>query len=205
MKKLTLLIAIMVSLSFVARAQMNFGVKAGLNMATLSGDDVENASMKPNYQVGGVLNFNVTDAISLQPGLILAGKGSNNSENSDFTLSMNYLEIPVNAVYNISGFQVFAGPYLGLGLFGKEKYADDDYDIEFTSDVDPTNTSQDKSYYNSFDYGINAGLGYKLNDAIQIQANYGLGLANVFPKVDGQDPSIEANNSVIQLTVSYFL
>jgi hypothetical protein len=204
MKKLTLLIAILVSLSFVASAQLNFGVKAGLNMATYSGD-ADNVQMKPSYQIGGVVNFDVGSGLTVQPGLILSGKGAKSSENSDVSVNTNYLEVPVNIVYNISGFQVLAGPYLGYGLFGKMKGPDSDVDIKFKSDVSAEDYMQNEIYYNSIDYGVNVGAGYVINESIQVQAMYSLGLANINPKVDGEDPTSDTQNSVIQLTVAYFL
>jgi len=210
MKKLTILIVLLVSFSFVSEAQMNFGVKAGLNMATLSGDNTDDAELMPGYQVGLVTNFNMGDAFTIQPGLILAGKGSNFStemmgETFDQSISLNYLEIPINAVYNVSDFQIFAGPYLGFGLFGKVKFdADelDDSDIEFTSDVDE---ETEDVPVNSLDYGLNIGAGYMINESIQIQAGYGLGLGNINPKYNGEDPEDNTTNSVIQLSVAYFL
>ncbi len=189
---------------------MNFGVKAGFNMATLSGDNTDDAELMPGYQVGLVTNFNMGDAFTIQPGLILAGKGSNFStemmgETFDQSISLNYLEIPINAVYNVSDFQIFAGPYLGFGLFGKVKFdADelDDSDIEFTSDVDE---ETEDVPVNSLDYGLNIGAGYMINESIQIQAGYGLGLGNINPKYNGEDPEDNTTNSVIQLSVAYFL
>lgn len=207
MKKITILILLLVSFSFVSEAQMNFGVKAGLNLATVSGDDVVNAEIKPGYQVGLATNFSMGEAFSIQPGLILSGKGTGNSEIDDYSLNTNYLEIPINAVYNVSGFQIFAGPYLGFGLFGKLKGLENDVDIEFTNDVDSEEfniENMEKVYQNSLDYGLNFGAGYMITETIQVQAAYGLGLGNNHPKVDGEEPNDKISNSVIQLNVSYF-
>jgi len=204
MKKLSLLVVLIVSLSFVTKAQMNFGIKAGLNMATITGDDVTDTKLKPSYQVGAVAQFQMSDAFSIQPSLILSGKGTKDSEVDDYSMNLNYLEVPINAVYNISGFQIFAGPYLGVGLFGNINFAEEEVDVEFTGDV-TEDSSMDKVQVNGFDYGFNVGAGYMLNESFQIQANYGLGLGNLNPKVNGEEPNNTVNNSVIQLSVSYFL
>ncbi|MFW6145469.1 MAG: porin family protein [bacterium] len=210
MKKLIILTALLTGLSFVGHAQMNIGFKAGLNMATISGDNTDNAEIIPSYQVGVTTNFSMGETFSLQPGLILSGKGSKYSEEFfgetlDYNMNLSYLEIPINAVYNIGGFQVYAGPYLGFGLFGKAKFDNDeidDEDIEFTGDVtEETNGIP----LNGFDYGLNFGVGYMLNESLQVQLGYGLGLGNLNPKFDGEDPEDSNANSVIQLSLSYFL
>ena len=209
MKKLTILMVLLVSFSFVSKAQMNIGVKASLNMATISGDNTDETEMMPSYQVGLVTNFNISEAFSIQPGLMLSGKGSKKSLNDvDTRLTLNYLEVPINVIYNISDFQVFAGPYLGFGLFADVKSDNDladEIDAEFKNDISLVEASTlETLYYNSFDYGLNVGAGYMVNESIQIQAGYGLGLGNIHPKVDGEDPNSDTNNSVIQLNVSYF-
>jgi hypothetical protein len=94
---------------------------------------------------------------------------------------------------------------LGYGLFGKMKGPDSDVDIKFKSDVSAEDYMQNEIYYNSIDYGVNVGAGYVINESIQVQAMYSLGLANINPKVDGEDPTSDTQNSVIQLTVAYFL
>jgi len=200
---------LLVSFSFVSKAQMNIGVKASLNMATISGDNTDETEMMPSYQVGLVTNFNISEAFSIQPGLMLSGKGSKKSLNDvDTRLTLNYLEVPINVIYNISDFQVFAGPYLGFGLFADVKSDNDladEIDAEFKNDISLVEASTlETLYYNSFDYGLNVGAGYMVNESIQIQAGYGLGLGNIHPKVDGEDPNSDTNNSVIQLNVSYF-
>jgi len=200
---------LLVSFSFVSKAQMNIGVKASLNMATISGDNTDETEMMPSYQVGLVTNFNISEAFSIQPGLMLSGKGAKNFWNDvDTRLTLNYLEVPINVIHNISDFQIFAGPYLGFGLFADVKSDNDladEIDAEFKNDISLEEASAlETLYYNSFDYGLNVGAGYMVNESIQIQAGYGLGLGNIHPKVDGEDPNSDTNNSVIQLNVSYF-
>lgn len=174
MKKLVILTVLLTAFTFAGNAQMNFGFKAGLNMANISGDNTDNAEMVPNYQVGVTTNFSMGETFAIQPGLILTGKGSKYSEEFmgetlDYNLNLNYLEIPINAVYNVGNFQIFAGPYLGFGLFGKAKFENDqidDEDIEFTGDV---TEETDGIPINGFDYGLNFGAGYMLNESLQVQ------------------------------------
>jgi hypothetical protein len=220
MKKKILSLGIALCLAGMSlNAQVSFGPKVGLNLANLSGDAEEllgeSPSMKIGAQIGGVVNMNFTDALALQPGLILSMKGASVSMemmgiSMDMTYSANYLEVPINMVYGIDmgagQLQVFAGPYLSYGLFGKVSTSaagvSDDTDIQFVSDA--VDADDDKAAINALDYGINAGLGFKTG-AIQIQAGYGLGLGNIEPKYDGEDPEYTTTNSVIQLNVAYLL
>lgn len=207
MKKLVI-IFLGVVFGLQVNAQLTFGPRAGLNLASIVGDN-EDAKMKIGFQVGGAANYEISDMFSLQPGLLLSMKGVTDDLDEDegkSSMSLGYLEIPVNAVANFSGFQVFAGPYVGLGLFGKSKWEYDgesnDTDIQFVSDY--KDVDDDKFGLKRLDFGINAGLGYKM-DALQIQAGYGLGLANMNPPYDGEDPEHTYTNSVIQFTVTFFL
>lgn len=208
MKKLVLLFAMVMAFAVASQAQMSFGAKAGFNMATISGD-MEDTKMKPGFQIGGVANFGLSDAFAVQPSLILSNKGVKiEGEGFTATAGLNYLEVPVNAVYNVGGFQIYAGPYLGVGLFGKVKFDEDEVDditVKFKNDVAPDDVAEDETYFSMLDFGLNFGIGYKVMDNIQVQAGYGLGLANINPKFDGEDPEDTDTNSVIQLTVSYFL
>ncbi|ALO16413.1 hypothetical protein L21SP5_02790 [Salinivirga cyanobacteriivorans] len=202
MKKLSVLFAIVLAFTMASQAQVSFGVKGGLNLANIYGSDAEDNGMKIGYQIGGVANLELTDAFSVQPSLLLSNKGATDTE-TDMVMSLNYLEIPINAVYSFGEIQVFAGPYVGVGLFGKVKPDEgDDIDIEFTQDV--TEATEDYPV-TMLDIGLNFGAGYKVMDNLQVQAGYGLGFTNLVPKFDGEDPEVEIKNSVIQVTVSYFL
>lgn len=205
MKKLSLFLAIVLAFTMASQAQVSFGVKGGLNLANLSGD-VEDNNMKVGFQIGGVMDYALSDAFSIQPSLLLSNKGAAfEGDGWDATLSLNYLEVPIHATYKISGLQIFAGPYVGVGLFGKVKPSEgDDMDVEFTSDVDE-DFEFDKFPVRPLDIGLNFGVGYTVMENIQVQALYGLGLTNLEPTYAGEDPEDETKNSVIQLTVSYFL
>ena len=211
MKKL-LLVVLALALFVGANAQVKLGAKAGLNLANFSGD-IEDNSMKIGVQVGAIADFAFGDAISLQTGLMFTQKGYKEDfeilgETFTSKVNLNYLEIPINAVYGLgignNTLQFFAGPYVGIGLTGKMKSdidGADDMDIQFVSDY--TDVDEDKSGLKRLDIGFNFGAGYKINN-IQIQANYGLGLSNLIPDYDGETPDDKITNGVIQFSVAYF-
>ncbi|MGC9373524.1 MAG: hypothetical protein ACP5DQ_00600 [Bacteroidales bacterium] len=80
MKNLTkvFLIAILVAFATESFAQVNFGVKAGLNLANVYGDDVDDSEIKIGAQVGLAVDFAFSDAMSLQTGLLFFKKDLKN-------------------------------------------------------------------------------------------------------------------------------
>ena len=204
MKKLLLSIIAVAALFISAQAQITFGPKVGLNLANVAGDNTEDAEMKMGLQIGVVTDIAFSDALSLQTGVMFSQKGSKDEFDR---VNLNYLEIPINAVFGIdvgsNKLQFFAGPYLGIGLNGKisRDLFDEDTDIQFGNDI--MDVDDGKTPFNRFDIGLNAGVGYKINN-IQIQANYGLGLSNLIPKFDSEASEDKISNGVMQLSVAYF-
>jgi hypothetical protein len=213
-KLFSLSIAVCLTAVMSLNAQVSFGPKAGLNLATLSGD-AGDVDMKIGLQIGGMVDMKFSDALSLQPGLILSMKGAQQSAsamgiNMKSTYSYNYLEVPINLVFGLdmgdNQFQIFAGPYIAYGLFGKTSFSvgdeKDETDVQFVSDY--MDADDDKDAAAPIDFGANFGVGFKAG-AIQIQAGYGLGFGNVIPKYDGEAPEDVVTNSVIQLNFAYLL
>ena len=105
---------------------------------------------------------------------------------------MNYLDIPMNLLYKVdlSGAKLLlqAGPNLGIGLNGKEKYDDEEEDIEFGSDDDQLKR---------LDLGLNLGVGAEIQQ-VQVALNYTLGLSNI-----SNYDEADLKNNVLSLSVTY--
>jgi hypothetical protein len=169
---------------------------------------------KPNpaYVVGpqlGVLADIRFGKLALQPHLVFTQKGyqyeipqSQLSAHEQYDLRLNYIELPLHVVYTTSsdhGFQVFAGPYLGVGVGGREW---------FKTEWRVNNTvlrSREQAHRVQFgtelrrvDAGFNAGIGYRVAQ-LQGQVGYGVGWTNLFP--DNQRGSRQ--NRSLQLSVAY--
>jgi len=77
------------------------GIKAGLNMATIAGDDVpDDAEMKLGFAVGAYVAFALTNQITLQPEIFFSQKGfalDGKIGGTKFETStvLNYIEIPI--------------------------------------------------------------------------------------------------------------
>ncbi|WP_338768984.1 porin family protein [Bernardetia sp. ABR2-2B] len=217
-------------------AQVQFGVKAGLNInniGIISEDDESDTKMLFRYHVGATTNYDINEALSLQPSLLFSIKGfslneSEKDEFSEFTqkgyASLYYLEVPINLAYKINNFQIYAGPYTAFGIGGRGK-SETTTKLNFGGLVSEETTTDEATYtpyyrevtqdddleddetpYNGFDYGLNAGVGYKLNNLL-FNVGYSYGLGNWFARTEGNDDFRKDNkiqNRVISLSVSYF-
>lgn len=217
-----------------AQAQVTLGPRVGLNLSTVAvdlkdaGDEFDPES-RIGGQVGVALNVPM-GKLALQPALLISQKGFTAQEKStaqyktslEQKMRLTYLEVPLNLVFTTGGtegFQVFAGPYLGVGVGGRYSIkgswsyndgffrdngtVDESGDVKFASQYPKSNNS-DNAYFRTLDAGLNAGLGYKLK-AFQVQLGYGLGLGNIIPNdEDGKEPDDKLHNRGFQLTASYF-
>lgn len=186
MKKLILSIAVLAfSVSAFAQGQpMGFGIKAGVNFPKYNFSGTNNS-----YQTNTATNFHVTaflDApistnwFSIQPGVSLQGKGAELSSNEFGTLTQNtmWIEVPVNfvakfPVQQAGHFFLGAGPYVGFGISGKNKYDSDwgSTEQEFEFDKDGT--------IKGTDFGLNFIGGYQFTNGLMIHGGYGLGLTDI--------------------------
>jgi len=226
-------IVLMITLSVKVNAQVKFGVKAGLNMSNIAQNykesDYEDATkMRMAYQFGATVEYGLSDALCLQSGLLLSSKGykydledgleEGKSVDGYAKVIYNYLELPVNVAYKINSFQVYAGPYFGFCIGGKNKWDytykydgdeesdEGDYKLKpFFGEVGEGDLDEDEDAVNALDMGINLGVGYQTGP-ILINAGYSLGLGNIAPKYEGDSDRSDwkTSNRVLSLSVSYF-
>lgn len=182
MKKI-LLLAVVTVLGFtnVNAQEIKFGAKGGLNFASVSGDNTEGIDGVTSLNFGVLSEIPISDKFSFQPELMYSGQGYSFNEN---TIALSYLNLPLMGKYYITkGLSVEAGPQIGFLFSAKNE----------ETDV--------KDSFNSFDFGVNFGLGYKLENGLNFGARYNLGLTDI----NNLDNSSSKNkNGVFQLSVGYF-
>lgn len=192
--------AIMITLCviFFAQAKSQVYVQGGLNLANISNSksgSVDKNNMLPSFNAGILARTNSSDAIAVESGLLLTGRGSkveggSSSINYKVTFNPLYLELPVNVIVRFpvsSTANIFlnGGPYVAMGVGGKSKFegqlgnisGSHTEKIKFTNE-DPTDDDQAYSKLKRFDYGLNVGGGIDLNK-ILLKVNYGYGLAKI--------------------------
>jgi len=195
MKKI-MLTALIAVITMVSVSAQNFGAKAGVNFASLNGDDAEDFDGRTSFHIGAVVEFEISETFSFQPELMYSSQGAESSfseEGFDYEMKikLDYLNIPLMAKYYVTeGFSIEAGPQVGFLLSAKLEY-----------EADGDSESEDiKDELSSIDFGLNFGLGYKLDSGLNFGARYNLGLSNV----DDSDDDMDLKNGVFQISVGYF-
>lgn len=188
MRKILLTLAVALFMVGGAKAQLGYGLKAGLNFPSYSygnSGDLSDTKSTTNFYITGHLDAPITHNFYVQPGVSLQGKGAKlfaaNIVGRDVEVTQNtmWLEVPVNFVakFDAGMGRVFvgAGPYVSFGLSGKNKYSgsnsNNDLETEFKFGKDET--------LKGTDFGVNFLAGYQLSSGVNIHAGYGLGLTNL--------------------------
>ena len=213
-----------------ANAQKTSAIlKGGLNLANVSISEsgrIEDAKTLTSFQAGIIADINLSDFIALQPGLLVTGKGSKTQSGDPadanyFKATSNpiYLEVPLNLIFKFGvndgpKFFAGAGPYLAVGIAGKNKTEGKIFGAGFSSekniewsDDDPTTLNYDEGagfgIMKRFDYGLNGTAGIDLKKAV-LSVNYGLGLAKL---QSGSNSSEDDNNKhrVLSFTIGFKL
>ena len=191
MKKICLVFFAVMSGVF-AGAQVQFGVKAGLNLTTLtySGPASTNPAWKTSFNAGLVVSVPLSSSLYLQPELMYSGQGYEKAVASQSGIyELGYLNVPVLFRYqHASGFFAVTGPQIGF-LLGAN------------ADIGGHNTDI-KDQFQTTDFSWAFGLGYKFSKTgLGIDARYNIGLTNVAK--DSPDETFK--NSVFQFGLFYML
>ena len=104
-KTIIILCTLFLSASAIAQHQkVKLGIKAGLNLATLTFDESElDSSSKAGFTAGVMIEIPMTKKFSLQPEILYSQQGTKTSfsdsdvtnSNYESTIKLNYLNIPV--------------------------------------------------------------------------------------------------------------
>ncbi len=182
MKKLLFCFAIAVfGIANLNAQDIEFGVKGGLNFASISGDDIPDSGITTAFHFGVMAEINVFDKFSFQPELLYSDQGYATDTN---TIVFNYINVPLMAKYYVTErFSFEAGPQVGFMISAKNEGTDI------------------KDQLNSFDFGLNLGIGYKLDNGLNFGARYNLGLSNIN---DVNGFSSKNRNGVVQVSIGYF-
>jgi hypothetical protein len=193
----------------------NLGIRAGLNFPTMglevnSGSTTENFTFKSNFgfNVGVLLETQIFDNISFQPGLLWYVKGgtetyNDNNTNGEFNMSINYLHVPLNLLYKVDmGLftpYIMAGGYLSYAISGTNKSKYGSYENTTTLEFG------EYKHMLPFDAGVSFGAGVELSN-FRFILNYDLGMINIFtPPSSISKMTGTQKNYVFSVSVGYFL
>jgi hypothetical protein len=185
MKKAFLSLAVVVIATLSANAQVQYGAKGGLNIATLTGAGSGGSSSKVGVHVGGLASIEVSSLFHIQPEIVFSTQGTKGSAGS---LNFDYLNIPVLAKYTVAkGLDIEAGPQFGFLLSAKFK-------------DNAGNSSNVSSSVKSVDLGLGVGASYSFDKNLGADLRYNIGLSDIN---NPSNSSSSLHNSVVQIGIFY--
>ncbi|WP_431241390.1 porin family protein [Flavobacterium sp. P21] len=211
-KSMLIMCTLMLCATVTAQTEkVKLGVKAGLNISSLTFDESEiDSSSKSGFTVGLMGEIPLTENFSVQPELLYSQQGMKFSyadadvQNSHYksTVSLNYINIPVMLKYYVAkGLSLQAGPQVGILLKAKNEYQDNFLGYENYENLNL------KDYSNGVDASVNFGLGYQFKDRFYVDARYNMSYTNVFKDATSNTNYIinsNMKNRVFQVTFGYF-
>jgi len=220
-KKVFFLLIAVLAFNIFAQG-LSLGIKGGISMANIVGDDAPDNSEMKFGGIGGVsLTYDFNDIFSIQPEILFSMKGADfgteetvvdgNSEyyyKSENSLRFNYISIPILPKINFNLNNDIKGNFLLGPNFGFNIKAEGDYEtIErikengvtvYSSEEKITFDLKKANIINDFDFSIIVGAGLEFNN-INLDLRYDLGLTTI---VDSNEDE-SAQNSTFSVLLGY--
>ncbi len=215
----TLLVIALVLFSYASFSQSVTVVAGGnyTNVAYEQGTGAlvdETYNGKPGFHVGAyydyVISKDKSQELLFEAGLLFDSKGATqeyslNDYSSKYVTNLYYVDAPFYLQYryrfrNRNKIYIGAGPYVGMGLFGKTKstYTLNDeetvveHKIKWGGDDEVDDLKR-------LDYGVSARAGYHWDDGFDISASYDYGI----PNIASMGENISMKSRVLRLTLGY--
>ena len=208
MKKITavftLVAVLMFGLSVPVQAQVQFGVKGGLNVGSMSlNNDLLKASNRTGYYFGPTVKFTLPvvgigiDAAALYDQRETKLSNDMLKETSSFekTVKQQQIVVPINLRYNIglskmAALLFYAGPQFGFNV-GDKNQSIDGKRIDW--------------HFKNSNLSINAGAGVMLLNHLQVSVNYNIACGKTGEAtVDNTIDAIKARNHAWQVGAAYY-
>ena len=220
MKKIIFSLLFIAVISPVFAQTVKFGISGGLNESIVDYQpQYGNANARLAGFNAGIFSNIDFGHISIEPGLFYATKGQKITNIIYYTIPSinpggslkghgsdiyNYLELPVNVLYNIpvsfGKFFIGGGPYLAYGLSAKSKVSTTETSggSSTTSESDmPLSFSGDNADLKRVDFGLGAKGGFALKSGLLISAGYEHGTTNVV------NQGYASKNNVFNISLGY--
>lgn len=171
----------------------SFGVKGGVNFATISGDNDSDPDSRTSFHVGLLGEFPLTDMFSIQAEALYSGQGFKSNidggivgGNGKVEYQLDYINVPILAkIYLTTGLSVEVGPQFSFKV-----------NEEIDADANADGGDLDLNEAKDFDFGVAGGLTFQTDMGLFATGRYIYGLTDI---VD----DMEARNSVFQLGIGF--
>ena len=172
---------------------VQFGLKAGVNLANLKTDFYDDSKARTSFYAGGLAHIHLNEHLALQPELVYSMQGFEYTITSgnNVTGKIDYINFPVMFQYMNSGVRIETGPQLGFLVNSQYVYSDGrDDDVE--------------DRFKTTDFSWAFGVGYLSQHGIGINARYNLGISNINKDITVSGVNNpEINNRVWQFGLFY--
>ena len=184
-----IILTLLISITYCTSAQkIKYGIKGGVNFSKLTAayqDEhtvTSDAAILPNAGVFADVKFN---NISLQPALLLTGKGAKydfskstvESAPDHTQISFYFLQVPINVLYHlpVKTNELFfgGGPYYAYCISTKSTLLTGETRSSYIQI--PSETKR----FKKTDYGIGIIAGFKFANHIFLNANYDFGISDL--------------------------
>jgi hypothetical protein len=201
-----------------AFSQIRYGVKAGVNIASLSDVDLnedkysvkmyEHDRMIVGFHAGAFANVSLSDIFGFQPEILFSMHGSNQKigylfegivmSDGKFNFRFNYIQIPLLfEIKPVANLGILAGPQLSWNIYR----AGTSYYYEVPETLSGAKFIDDG--FKKLDASLAFGLQYMFLKKITLGARYNLGLTNTL-NLSEDDYSLKGwKNNVIQVSLGY--
>jgi hypothetical protein len=192
-KSLTIGLCLLVVHVCFAQSLIDFGGKAGLNLATQAADDgVSTLSYKPGLSAGFYIRYTkITTALQME--LLFSQQGSVISyQNEKYRANFNYVILPL--LYRVSlknNWNIQAGTQAGFLMCAKSDF----HPVIHAPFAEQTYTKA----YRKADVGLVLGGGWTWQQKISVDIRYYFGLTGI----DKYEGVVQTKNRMFQLSVSY--
>ena len=219
MKYITPLAILLMGTQLVsAQSTKKFGIKGGLNEAYINGGPLTKSTVGqflPGFHVGVFKDFDLGKNWSIQPALFYTIKGYKATIDTQLPIgslhengkqTYQYLELPVNTLYNIkiksSKIFVGGGPYMGY-LFtavGQRNTSLNNAPAVFTETKRVVGGNN--GTFKRTDFGLNGLLGFGLKNGLLFSYSISYGLTNIIAN-QGTNPTAMTKNRVMTFSLGY--
>jgi len=174
MKKLLVIAAAILSFSAVNAqvAYVGFQSVTGTSKTTSGSVTITDKNSNSGFFVGGAMNFEIADALGIQPALEFsyAGRKEKDVLNNDIKYSALGVRIPIDVNYGFEiadGFKVaaYAGPSIYFGISNQSK-------------SDNVTVNYYENTYSRFGLGLGFGAWCDIQDMLRVKIGYDMGLLN---------------------------
>lgn len=169
-----------------ADKESSFGIKGGYNLASVRNSDGDETDQRHGLHIGFFNESALSNFLSVQTELTYSQQGYE-FENSNYRLTqkIDYINLPLMLkLYPTKVFYLEAGPQIGYAISHKEEV--EAFGLSSTNTYEP----------NSFDWGMNFGVGFKSEMGIVLGARYHYGLGKIYDETNYY-------NNVLQFSLGF--